>query len=90
MDEFSLEQAGKAWRVFREIDKRAGNDGVHLLVAGRSMCQTAIAESCQYRYVENAVKAAVRVRMEHYQRTPAQFVDVRVQMGKCPVCLGRK
>lgn len=89
MDEFSLEQAAKARRVFREIDKRAGSDGVYLLVAGRSMCQCAIAEKCQYRYIENAVKAAVRVRMEHYRRTPAQFVNVRVQMGKCPVCHGR-
>ncbi len=90
MDKFSLEQAAKARRTFREIDKRAGNDGVYLLVAGRSMCQSGIAESCCYRFTENAVKAAVRVRMEHYQRTPAQFIDVRVQMGLCPVCLGGK
>lgn len=88
-NDFSLEQAAKAQRVFEAIDKRAGRDGVYLLVAGRSLCQCAIKEKCQYRYTENAVRAAVRVRMEHYQRTPAQFVDVRVHMGLCPVCLGR-
>lgn len=88
MDKFSLEQAAKARRTFREIDKRTGDDGVYLLVDGRSMCQSGVALRCCYRFTGEAVKAAVRLRLEHYQRTPSQSVDVRVQMGLCPVCHG--